>query len=28
MLVVPFVGLLVYTMFRPAGSQIAQRRRA
>lgn len=28
MLVVPFVGLLVYTMLRPADSQIAQRRRA
>ena len=28
MLVVPFIGLLVYTMFRPADSQIAQRRRA
>jgi phospholipase D-like protein len=25
MLVVPFVGLLVYTMMRPADSQIAQR---
>lgn len=28
MLVVPFVGLLLYTMLRPADSQIAQRRRA
>ncbi len=28
MLVVPFIGLLVYTMVRPADSQIAQRRRA
>jgi hypothetical protein len=28
MLVVPVVGLLVYTMLRPADSQIAQRRRA
>jgi Phospholipase_D-nuclease N-terminal len=28
MLVVPFIGLLVYTMLRPADSQIAQRRRA
>ncbi|MGH3079797.1 MAG: PLDc N-terminal domain-containing protein [Gaiellaceae bacterium] len=27
MLVVPFVGLLVYTMLRPADSQLAQRRR-
>ena len=27
MLVVPFVGLLIYTMLRPADSQIAQRRR-
>lgn len=27
MLVFPFVGLLVYTMLRPADSQIAQRRR-
>jgi hypothetical protein len=26
MLVVPFIGLLVYTMLRPADSQIAQRR--
>jgi hypothetical protein len=26
MLVVPFVGLLVYTMLRPADSQLAQRR--
>ena len=26
MLVVPFVGLLIYTMLRPADSQIAQRR--
>jgi Phospholipase_D-nuclease N-terminal len=26
MLVVPFIGLLVYTMFRPADSQIARRR--
>lgn len=28
MLVVPFIGLLLYTMLRPADSQIAQRRRA
>jgi Phospholipase_D-nuclease N-terminal len=28
MLVFPFIGLLVYTMLRPADSQIAQRRRA
>ena len=28
MLIVPFIGLLVYTMLRPADSQIAQRRRA
>jgi len=28
MLVVPFIGLLIYTMPRPADSQIAQRRRA
>jgi len=27
MLVVPFIGLLVYTMLRPADSQIAKRRR-
>jgi Phospholipase_D-nuclease N-terminal len=27
MLVVPFVGLLVYTLLRPADSQLAQRRR-
>jgi len=27
MLIVPFIGLLVYTMLRPADSQIAQRRR-
>jgi hypothetical protein len=27
MLVVPFIGLLVYTMLRPGDSQIAQRRR-
>jgi hypothetical protein len=27
MLVLPFIGLLVYTMLRPADSQIAQRRR-
>ena len=27
MLVVPFVGLLIYTMLRPADSQIASRRR-
>jgi Phospholipase_D-nuclease N-terminal len=27
MLVVPFVGLLIYTMLRPADSQVAQRRR-
>jgi hypothetical protein len=27
MLVIPFIGLLVYTMLRPADSQIAQRRR-
>lgn len=26
MLVFPFIGLLVYTMLRPADSQIAQRR--
>ena len=26
MLVVPFVGLLIYTMLRPADSQIASRR--
>jgi hypothetical protein len=26
MLVVPFIGLLVYTMFRPTDSQIARRR--
>ena len=25
MLVVPFIGLLVYTMFRPTDAQIAQR---
>jgi hypothetical protein len=28
MLVVPFIGLLIYTMLRPADSQIAERRRA
>jgi hypothetical protein len=28
MLVFPFIGLLVYTMLRPADSQIAQRPRA
>jgi hypothetical protein len=28
MLVVPFIGLLIYTMLRPANSQIAQRHRA
>jgi hypothetical protein len=28
MLVLPFLGLLVYTMLRPADSQIAERRRA
>jgi hypothetical protein len=28
MLVLPFIGLLVYTMLRPADSQLAQRRRA
>ena len=27
MLILPFIGLLVYTMLRPADSQIAQRRR-
>jgi len=27
MLVVPFVGLLIYTMLRPGDSQIARRRR-
>jgi Phospholipase_D-nuclease N-terminal len=27
MLVVPFIGLLIYTMLRPADSQLAQRRR-
>jgi hypothetical protein len=27
MLIVPFIGLLIYTMLRPADSQIAQRRR-
>lgn len=27
MLVVPFIGLLIYTMLRPADSQIASRRR-
>ena len=27
MLVVPFIGLLVYTMLRPGDSQIGQRRR-
>jgi Phospholipase_D-nuclease N-terminal len=26
MLVVPFIGLLVYTLLRPADSQLAQRR--
>jgi len=28
MLVVPFLGLLIYTMLRPADSQIAQRSRS
>jgi hypothetical protein len=28
MLILPFIGLLVYTMLRPADSQLAQRRRA
>jgi len=28
MLVFPFIGLLIYTMLRPADSQLAQRRRA
>ena len=28
MLIVPFIGLLVYTMLRPADSQIAERRRS
>ena len=28
MLVFPFIGLLIYTMLRPADSQIAERRRA
>ncbi|HEU6445420.1 MAG TPA: PLDc N-terminal domain-containing protein [Gaiellaceae bacterium] len=28
MLLAPFIGLLLYTMMRPADSQIAQRRRA
>jgi Phospholipase_D-nuclease N-terminal len=28
MLIFPFVGLLIYTLLRPADSQIAQRRRA
>ena len=27
MLVVPFIGLLIYTMLRPSDSQIAQRHR-
>ena len=27
MLVFPFIGLLIYTMLRPADSQLAQRRR-
>jgi hypothetical protein len=27
MLVIPFIGLLIYTMLRPADSQIASRRR-
>jgi Phospholipase_D-nuclease N-terminal len=27
MLIVPFIGLLIYTMLRPADSQLAQRRR-
>jgi hypothetical protein len=26
MLIVPFIGLLIYTMLRPADSQLAQRR--
>ena len=28
MLIVPFIGLLIYTLLRPADSQLAQRRRA
>ena len=28
MLVFPFIGLLVYTMLRPADAQVARRRRA
>jgi len=28
MLILPFIGLLIYLMLRPADSQIAQRRRA
>jgi hypothetical protein len=28
MLVFPFIGLLIYTLLRPADSQLAQRRRA
>ncbi|HEX2434256.1 MAG TPA: PLDc N-terminal domain-containing protein [Gaiellaceae bacterium] len=28
MLIVPFIGLLIYTMLRPSDAQIAQRRRA
>jgi hypothetical protein len=28
MLIVPFIGLLIYTMLRPSDSQLAQRRRA
>jgi hypothetical protein len=27
MLIIPFIGLLVYTMLRPSDSQIARRRR-
>jgi hypothetical protein len=28
MLIVPFIGLLIYTMLRPSDRQLAQRRRA
>jgi hypothetical protein len=28
MLIFPFIGLLIYTLLRPADSQLAQRRRA
>ena len=28
MLIVPFIGLLIYTMLRPGDSQIAKRRRS